>query len=164
MNRWYLFALAEGQHDSDEYVSEGNPSHRQHLVWVAHLLVLWEKFKYDIHHTRPRWAKNTDGGFYGALSRVLDLWIGCADVLGACGETLEGPAAEPDTFASDPWACLLGRAAAFAGRRYPYAAALRGVMFQCSQWYNNQPNLNFDHPTFGAALGLKADEIRRFVK
>lgn len=85
-NEYHELAKSKGWHDSDEMGPDGTPSARQRLAWIA--LVLTE-----LKEAREAWGITNDPPWYiassgkpeGLLSEVVDIWIRCADTLGACG-------------------------------------------------------------------------------
>jgi hypothetical protein len=156
-NEWYSIARDKGWHDSDELGPDGTPSARQRLAWVALILTEWKE-ESDAEDDTEIWTIPESGKPDGVLSETVDIWIRCADTLGACGEPIEGPTAEPsldptcEFVISRPRTWFLGLAAECTrtGDHSGYAAALRAVMKRCEHWYNQDIS-----PSFEEALAIK---------
>lgn len=112
----------------DELGPDGTPSARQRLAWVALILTEWVELQDDVHAC-DIW-RIANGKPVGAVSELVDIWIRCADTLGACGEPLEGAVAHHVSCVTDHIVYALGSAAESTriGDHVRYAAYLRYAM------------------------------------
>lgn len=151
-NEWYRNAYNKGFHDNDEMGPDGTPSPRQRLAWVALILTEWFEEQQDLL-SGDVWSIDEKGKPVGAFSETIDIFIRCADTLGACGASLDGPALDLGTDNIN-WYLATAAEATRSGEHSIYAQALRKVMDICRNTiYDNAPD-------FDEALRLKTDYNR----
>lgn len=135
-NIYYENARDKGFHDEDTFGADGTPDARTRIVFAGLLTTEWREQKIDATSSSPEWWIREDGKPCGELSEWADVWIRCADSLGACSADLTGPKYDVDAdrpklgdcAAFIPWAVAIAVELARKGDHVGYAAVLRETM------------------------------------
>lgn len=81
-NKYHDLAVLKGFHENDDIDDDGEPTHIQLLAWSALILSEWLEYRLS----NEAWRIETVGRVgkpEGRLAELVDIWIRCADVLGA---------------------------------------------------------------------------------
>lgn len=133
MNQYYENAFDKGFHEDDTFGPDGTPDARTRIVFAGLVTTEWREQRID-RTTGVVWGildetSPAPGKPVGELSEWADIWIRCADSLGACGESLTGTERSPDV--RNSVVCSLVAQAiecARKGDNQKYAECLRGIM------------------------------------
>lgn len=155
MNESYEIAKSKGWHDNDEMGPDGTPSARQRLAWVALILTEFGEY-WDDECEDKAWKIEPNGKPIGYMSEIADIWIRCADTLGACGEPIDANESDTESsgITSKSRIRILAHAAEFTrtGDHAKYASALRLLMRNCEGF-----NIRRSGITFEEALRVKTE-------
>lgn len=162
-NEWHEIAKSKGWHDNMErdapaglglwlvrfldrlrrlITTRGKPTARQQLAWVALILTEWLEALDDARAQHYWHVEAPSGKPIGLLSELADVWIRCADTLGALVADI--PNARRDRIfvhpqIADEIAYALGVAAEASrtGDSETYRQALGRVMYECEERAGN---------------------------
>lgn|SRR5512138_399990 len=137
MNQYYELMVEKGFHEDDTFGPDGTPDARTRIVFAGLITTEWREQRIDADSPRPVWWLDQNGKPCGELSEWADIWLRCADALGACREPLDGEEVNveddralggilcPDYV---PWAVARAIESSRNGDRIQYAAVLRSIM------------------------------------
>lgn len=178
MNKYHKNARDKGFHDNDmldTFFELPTPIQRiaycglilsespeiEEALFVAAL----DEHAHDIGLYLYAWHVQPSGKPTGFLSEFVDVWIRCADVLGACHEALDGPVAELPEYlagrkAEDAIDKLLGLTVESArkGNLEEYAARIRLVMQlsrEGAEFWSKALRVSELVPSFDDAIEIK---------